>query len=38
MTSVIHTRVLAGINPLRYLTVLQEHKDHVVKEPRRWLP
>ena len=38
MTSVIHTCVLAGVNPLRYLTVLQEHKDHVIKEPGRWLP
>jgi hypothetical protein len=38
LTSVIYTCALAGINPLTYLTVLQENKNQVVKEPERWLP
>jgi hypothetical protein len=38
LTSVIYTCAMAGVNPLTYLTVLQEHKNQVVKEPERWLP
>lgn len=38
LTSVIYTCALAGINPLTYLTALQENKNQVVKEPERWLP
>lgn len=38
LTSVIYTCALAGVNPLTYLTALQENKDQVVKEPERWLP
>ena len=38
LTSVIYTCALAGINPLNYLTALQEHKSQIVKEPERWLP
>ena len=38
LTSVIYTCALAGINPLTYLTTLQENKNQVVKEPERWLP
>ncbi len=38
LTSVIYTCAMAGINPLTYLTTLQENKNQVVKEPERWLP
>lgn len=38
LTSVIYTCAMAGVNPLTYLTVLQEHKNQIVKEPERWLP
>jgi len=38
LTSVIYTCVLADVNPLTYLTILQEYKDQIVKEPERWLP
>jgi len=38
LTSVIYTCVMAGVNPLTYLTTLQEYKNQVVKEPGRWLP
>lgn len=38
LTSVIYTCELAGVNPLTYLTVLQENKNQIVKEPERWLP
>ncbi len=38
LTSVIYTCALAGVNPLIYLTALQENKNQVVKEPERWLP
>lgn len=38
LTSVIYTCELAGVNPLRYLTALQEYKNQVVKEPKSWLP
>lgn len=38
LTSVIYTCELAGVNPLTYLTALQEHKNQVVKEPESWLP
>jgi hypothetical protein len=38
LTSVIYTCALAGINPLTYLTALQENKSQIVKEPERWLP
>jgi len=38
LTSVIYTCALAGVNPLTYLTVLQQHRNQIVKEPERWLP
>lgn len=38
LTSIIATCVLADVGPLEYLVALQEHKDHIVKEPTRWLP
>lgn len=38
LTSIIATCVLADINPLEYLIVLQEHQDQILKEPERWLP
>jgi len=38
MTSVIYTCLLSNINPHQYLIALQEHKDHVLKEPGAYLP
>lgn len=38
LTSVIYTCELAGVNPLTYLTALQEYKSQIVKEPAKWLP
>ncbi len=38
LTSVIYTCAMAGVNPLTYLTILQEYKNQVVKEPEHWLP
>lgn len=38
LTSVIATCEKAGVNPLTYLTALQQHKNQVVKEPEAWLP
>jgi hypothetical protein len=38
LTSVIYTCAMAGVNPLTYLTILQEQKNQVVKEPELWLP
>lgn len=38
LTSVIYTCALAGVNPLTYLTALQENKNQIVKEPEHWLP
>jgi hypothetical protein len=38
LTSVIYTCELAGVNPLTYLTALQEYKNQIVKEPAKWLP
>ena len=38
LTSVIYTCMLSGINPIDYLTVLQENKIQVIKEPNAYLP
>ncbi len=38
ITSIIYTCQLNGINPIDYLTALQEHKDKVSLTPNRWLP
>lgn len=37
LTSVIYTCMLSGINPIDYLTVLQENKIQVIKEPSTYL-
>ena len=36
--SLIYTCGLADINPVDYLTSLQEHKSQVFKNPENWLP
>jgi len=38
MMSVIHTALQSGIEPIVYLTGLQEYKDLVAKAPMQWLP
>lgn len=38
MMSLIQTCRSSGINPQRYLQVLQENKDWVKKSPEQWLP
>lgn len=38
LTSIIYTCMLSGINPIDYLTVLQENKIQVIKEPSAFLP
>jgi len=38
LTSLIVTAARAGINPVEYLTALQEHKSEVFKAPQDWLP
>jgi transposase len=38
LTSVIYTCILSGINPVEYLTMLQVHKDQIIKEPSAYLP
>ena len=38
LMSVIHTALKNGINPIDYLTVLQQHQDQVKQDPFAWLP
>lgn len=38
LTSLIVTAARSGINPVEYLTALQEHKLEVFKAPQDWLP
>jgi hypothetical protein len=36
--SLIHTCQLNGVDPLRYLIALLEHREQVAADPRAWLP
>jgi hypothetical protein len=36
--SLIHTCSLTGVNPIEYLTALQEHAAEMALNPRKWLP
>ena len=36
--SLIHTCSLAGVNPVEYLTALQEHAAEMTQNPEKWLP
>ena len=38
LTSVIYTCILSGINPVEYLTMLQENREQIIKEPSAYLP
>jgi len=38
LTSLIVTAARAGVNPIEYLTALQQHKTQVFKSPQDWLP
>jgi hypothetical protein len=38
LTSIIYTCALSGVNPLHYLIALQEYKNRIVKELKKWLP
>ena len=38
LTSLIATCVAGGVNVLRYLTALQEHRAAVCRAPQKWLP
>jgi hypothetical protein len=38
ITSIIFTAMQNGVNPIEYLTALQENKSQVFKEPEAWLP
>jgi hypothetical protein len=38
MMSVIHTALQSGVDPVAYLTALQDYKDLVAKAPMQWLP
>lgn len=38
LTSVIYTCILSGINPIEYLTMLQENREQIIKEPSAYLP
>ena len=38
LTSVIYTCILSGINPIEYLTMLQENREQVIKKPSAYLP
>jgi transposase len=38
LTSLIHTAVKAGVNPVDYLTALQQHQISVVQAPESFLP
>ncbi len=36
--SLIHTCSLAGVNPVEYITALQEHAAEMAQNPEKWLP
>ena len=36
--SLIHTCCLNGVNPVDYLTALQEHAAEIAQNPEKWLP
>jgi len=36
--SLIHTCVLAGVNPFDYLTALQKHAKELAPNPEQWMP
>ena len=36
--SLIHTCSLAGVNPVEYITALQEHVAEMTQNPAKWLP
>lgn len=36
--ALIYTAELHGLNPMEYLTALQEHEKEVAEEPEAWLP
>ena len=38
LTSIIYTCILSGINPIDYLTMLQENREQIIKEPSAYLP
>ena len=38
LTSLIVTAARAGVNPVEYLTAVQQYKSHVFKAPQDWLP
>ena len=38
LTSIIYTCILSGINPVEYLTMIQENRDQIIKEPSAYLP
>jgi hypothetical protein len=38
LTSVIYTCILSDINPIEYLTMLQENREQIIKEPSAYLP
>ena len=38
LTSIIHTSVMAGENPVDYLIALQKNKKALFKSPKDWLP
>jgi hypothetical protein len=38
LTSLVVTAARAGVNPVEYLTALQQNKTHVFKSPKDWLP
>ena len=38
LTSVIYTCILSGTNPIEYLTMLQENREQIIKEPSAFLP
>lgn len=38
ITSIIYTCQLNGVNPIKYLTALQENRDKVRISPQTWLP
>ena len=38
LTSLVVTAARAGVNPVEYLTALQQYKPHLFKAPQDWLP
>lgn len=36
--NLVHTCSLSGVNPIAYLTALQEHATEMAANPNRWLP